>query len=109
MIYFFFSSRRRHTRLQGDWSSDVCSSDLFVVVQAAGTLRGSTRWLRRIGWLSDRPLEALGQINDELAHFYRREPGRLTLSILYHFLAWLIGVLEPWLILRWIGLPVSLA
>src|SRR5256885_6840945 len=27
---FFFSSRRRHTRLQGDWSSDVCSSDLGV-------------------------------------------------------------------------------
>src|SRR5688500_19639134 len=28
---FFFSSRRRHTRLQGDWSSDVCSSDLLIV------------------------------------------------------------------------------
>src|SRR5256885_12246788 len=27
---FFFSSRRRHTRLQGDWSSDVCSSDLSL-------------------------------------------------------------------------------
>src|SRR5256885_9492838 len=27
-LLFFFSSRRRHTRLQGDWSSDVCSSDL---------------------------------------------------------------------------------
>src|SRR2546426_6868656 len=27
---FFFSSRRRHTRLQGDWSSDVCSSDLMI-------------------------------------------------------------------------------
>src|SRR5205807_1537402 len=26
-VAFFFSSRRRHTRLQGDWSSDVCSSD----------------------------------------------------------------------------------
>src|SRR5437867_11055430 len=25
---FFFSSRRRHTRSYGDWSSDVCSSDL---------------------------------------------------------------------------------
>src|SRR5205807_4540173 len=25
------SSRRRHTRLQGDWSSDVCSSDLIVI------------------------------------------------------------------------------
>src|SRR5256885_7330452 len=29
--YFFFSSRRRHTRLQGDWSSDVCSSDLLLL------------------------------------------------------------------------------
>src|SRR2546426_2368096 len=28
--FFFFSSRRRHTRLQGDWSSDVCSSDLGI-------------------------------------------------------------------------------
>src|SRR5256885_17097958 len=28
-LCFFFSSRRRHTRLQGDWSSDVCSSDLL--------------------------------------------------------------------------------
>src|SRR5256885_443516 len=28
IFFFFFSSRRRHTRLQGDWSSDVCSSDL---------------------------------------------------------------------------------
>src|SRR5256885_5478421 len=28
LVFFFFSSRRRHTRLQGDWSSDVCSSDL---------------------------------------------------------------------------------
>src|SRR2546430_8174708 len=30
MILFFFSSRRRHTRFDCDWSSDVCSSDLFV-------------------------------------------------------------------------------
>src|SRR5436190_24330562 len=28
MIFFFFSSRRRHTRSLCDWSSDVCSSDL---------------------------------------------------------------------------------
>src|SRR6266705_6235568 len=28
MYFFFFSSRRRHTRSYGDWSSDVCSSDL---------------------------------------------------------------------------------
>src|SRR6266487_4918131 len=29
VFFFFFSSRRRHTRWTGDWSSDVCSSDLF--------------------------------------------------------------------------------
>src|SRR5260370_28820313 len=29
-LFFFFSSRRRHTRFKCDWSSDVCSSDLFV-------------------------------------------------------------------------------
>ena len=29
-IFFFFSSRRRHTRYWRDWSSDVCSSDLFL-------------------------------------------------------------------------------
>src|SRR6267143_5081561 len=28
-FFFFFSSRRRHTRWNCDWSSDVCSSDLF--------------------------------------------------------------------------------
>src|SRR6267143_3974491 len=28
MVFFFFSSRRRHTRWNCDWSSDVCSSDL---------------------------------------------------------------------------------
>src|SRR4051794_27369955 len=32
MIFFFFSSRRRHTRWTGDWSSDVCSSDLRELV-----------------------------------------------------------------------------
>src|SRR5882762_10085067 len=28
LVFFFFSSRRRHTRFKCDWSSDVCSSDL---------------------------------------------------------------------------------
>src|SRR5438309_6202501 len=31
MYAFFFSSRRRHTRWNCDWSSDVCSSDLLLV------------------------------------------------------------------------------
>src|SRR5207248_5864273 len=37
LVLFFFSSRRRHTRSYGDWSSDVCSSDLS---------RGCTSWPR---------------------------------------------------------------
>src|SRR5256885_8195571 len=35
VCFFFFSSRRRHTRLQGDWSSDVCSSDLAAEMMHA--------------------------------------------------------------------------
>src|SRR2546427_1180990 len=31
-LFFFFSSRRRHTRFDCDWSSDVCSSDLVPAV-----------------------------------------------------------------------------
>src|SRR5207247_4493897 len=33
-VFFFFSSRRRHTRSTRDWSSDVCSSDLTITVNA---------------------------------------------------------------------------
>src|SRR2546422_11364989 len=42
LIFFFFSSRRRHTRCSRDWSSDVCSSDLpeekfdAIITNAAG-------------------------------------------------------------------------
>src|SRR5215210_8438235 len=42
MCFFFFSSRRRHTRYIGDWSSDVCSSDLA----------GSCWRTPRSGWTS---------------------------------------------------------
>src|SRR6266487_5973748 len=46
---FFFSSRRRHTRWTGDWSSDVCSSDLLGALQRAGSIRD-----RGVGVLGDR-------------------------------------------------------
>src|SRR5690242_21351698 len=38
MCFFFFSSRRRHTRLTCDWSSDVCSSDLRPQIDAREVL-----------------------------------------------------------------------
>src|SRR5699024_12551401 len=40
--YFFFSSRRRHTRSKRDWSSDVCSSDLNI--ETGITLRFKDIW-----------------------------------------------------------------
>src|SRR5437762_11152760 len=40
LFFFFFSSRRRHTRYIGDWSSDVCSSDLHGRVIRRGELGG---------------------------------------------------------------------
>src|SRR5256885_9438869 len=56
LIFFFFSSRRRHTRLQGDWSSDVCSSDLpraldeqaLPAVAAVEKARGGSMFAHRI-------------------------------------------------------------
>src|SRR5690606_39981187 len=38
VVFFFFSSRRRHTRFSRDWSSDVCSSDLGGDAQLARDL-----------------------------------------------------------------------
>src|SRR5690242_21560725 len=40
-MFFFFSSRRRHTRLTGDWSSDVCSSDLNGPIRIRSTIFGN--------------------------------------------------------------------
>src|SRR5260370_6203069 len=36
ILFFFFSSRRRHTRFKCDWSSDVCSSDLAALHPPGG-------------------------------------------------------------------------
>src|SRR2546430_13683069 len=54
----FFSSRRRHTRFDCDWSSDVCSSDLRVGhgLQDRRMARGSSSTLTRAEpFLDDRP------------------------------------------------------
>src|SRR2546430_17604454 len=66
---FFFSSRRRHTRFDCDWSSDVCSSDLVCV---APTATDAERWLADVATLAGETAalypqrEALGA---EEAHF----------------------------------------
>src|SRR5271169_5651973 len=52
-LFFFFSSRRRHTRCYRDWSSDVCSSDLRsgtpTGISIEKTLRSlGVKWLRTV-------------------------------------------------------------
>src|SRR2546430_5179598 len=45
LLVFFFSSRRRHTRFDCDWSSDVCSSDLAAAAAMAAFAHHLERWL----------------------------------------------------------------
>src|SRR5438034_6350387 len=54
--FFFFSSRRRHTRSLCDWSSDVCSSDLLVLVEER-MIRCNSRHgvLSEGGWSGQNP------------------------------------------------------
>src|SRR6266566_7057019 len=80
-FFFFFSSRRRHTRLQGDWSSDVCSSDLEDALRAAlatpaayvGLVASRKRAGSVLGYLRDR-----GASDDDLARV--RAPAGLDLG-----------------------------
>src|SRR2546422_1553161 len=60
VYFFFFSSRRRHTRCSRDWSSDVCSSDLVAY-------RGEETSLRLVcGFLTTQRVEQAGhELADE--------------------------------------------
>src|SRR5437763_7775137 len=66
VVFFFFSSRRRHTRYIGDWSSDVCSSDLanFQQPMPIAGVAGESRHFQpdhkpgpTHAYLTDEPLE----------------------------------------------------
>src|SRR5256886_17261805 len=64
---FFFSSRRRHTRFDCDWSSDVCSSDLYRAAAAARD---------RAGLASRGPAHGVGPVRrGGLARGLRGAPG----------------------------------
>src|SRR6266705_6900282 len=52
---FFFSSRRRHTRSYGEWSSDVCSSDLTGVEAPSSAIA-------QLGQLDQRGRKLFGQV-----------------------------------------------
>jgi uncharacterized protein (TIRG00374 family) len=79
----------------------------FVVAQTRGMFAWGGRLATQVG-VKGVKTEALGRIDDVLARFYSTAPGRLALSIAFHFIAWLLGSIETWLILRFLGAPVSL-
>src|SRR5262245_1294230 len=58
-VFFFFSSRRRHTRCLSDWSSDVCSSDLWM--PATGNAAKDELLVKRIRSAVDAQLQAKGR------------------------------------------------
>src|SRR5690554_7950313 len=58
-FFFFFSSRRRHTRCGRDWSSDVCSSDLFLSTSGGSYELEGNRLTEWVEFDSDNP-EAVG-------------------------------------------------
>src|SRR6266446_9890376 len=79
--FFFFSSRRRHTRLQGDWSSDVCSSDLEQLqrIQMLGSDIGQV-WNAATTTNRDRK-ELLRTLLDEVVLNLKRAEGHAHLTL----------------------------
>src|SRR2546428_6253816 len=77
VVFFFFSSRRRHTRSDRDWSSDVCSSDLLGSTREIDALAENSQLRIAIEHTSvdslpnqrkeDKPfVEALGKLEEEV-------------------------------------------
>ncbi len=80
----------------------------FLAVQMVGVVGGGERILRRFGFRTgERAGAAAEEVDRGLAVFYRRRPGRFALSIACNVLGWLASAAETWLILRFLGAPVS--
>ena len=81
----------------------------FIAVQMWGIAAKGHALLARIGLArTSRSGEAAADVDRALANFYRQEPRRFLLSVAWHFLGWLIGVLEVWLILYLLKDTVSI-
>jgi putative membrane protein len=87
---------------------ELVALSLFVLAQTRGLAAFGGRVLGRLGASRFARHEGLGRVDRALAGFYLRQPGRLFLSIGYHFAGWLLGALEAWMILWLLGSPVSL-
>jgi len=80
----------------------------FVIAQTRGMFERGRILLERLGLARLGRGHTIRRVDHGLASFYRREPRRLVLSIASHFVAWVLGAIEAYLILRFLGLHVSL-
>jgi uncharacterized protein (TIRG00374 family) len=92
--------------MQGLLLLETLSLAIFVLLQTRGLLGWGGRLLLRSGFSPERHA-VLGRADDRLARFYRDHPARFALSIGSHFAAWLLGAAETYLILLFLGEPVS--
>src|SRR5437764_8074268 len=75
LAFFFFSSRRRHTRYIGDWSSDVCSSDLNdFTTQRAVKLCGRNLQSNKLIVMTNAKLAETERAHDLFAAINCRQP-----------------------------------
>src|SRR5207248_8237105 len=81
-----FSSRRRHTRSYGDWSSDVCSSDLVWSARRKGMPAIDGRPTVGVAWMGDAPSACL--VDEQSEHelqpeldFAHRFSGAVDLAV----------------------------
>ena len=88
---------------------EVLALAVFILMQTRGLVGWSARVLARLGIRGLAAGGTVTRVDEALAEFYRREPRRLALSIAFHLVAWLLGSLEAWLILWFLGVEVSLA
>lgn len=83
---------------------------LFLVYQQRGLFAGLAKILIRLkighGFFTKK-MEKILELEKHLAQFYRSARDRFFLSILFHFLGWLAGILEIYLIMFYLGEPIS--
>ena len=79
----------------------------FLFVQVTGLLGRGARRLARFGKL--KAIASAENLDQTLQSFYRRQWRRFSLSMGFHLLGWLMGVLETWLFLQVLHVPASLA
>jgi hypothetical protein len=79
----------------------------FLAAQISGLVRRGGRLLKAVGVLDD--AAAAETLDRALRGYYRHQWGRLTLSIAFHLLGWLLGVLESVLVLWALDVDPSLA